>query len=821
MRITNKMMNYDRLSNMNANKTTLDRLNSQMSTEKKIARLSDDPVVGIRALRLRGNLSEVTQYYGANVPDAVAWVDVTQKAIDSTTGILSSMKSLCVQGANGTYEASSRKKIYEELKADVKQIYQNGNADYAGRTVFTGYRTGESMTFLKDTVEDYIDIKDTFNASDITVESYVESPFSTDSINSLSVPAGTGETSVREDRVNRIRLSYDDLNRAVKTYPGVYTGTQIGTSGTLASNTWSRYFNEDGTITDDGKGFTENVVINGENLAVKLDQRGNQGLILSKDPVYFPLDTYTKPATPTQVKKTGEELKVTYGELVYTIKEVTPGTYTADKDAKVTNNGDGTLTLTIPGASSDIYTEIKVKADGSQVISDNKYSIVADTFIRGKDQYCYYHAGDMYAVYYEDVTSLAYRAELEKTPSIPEDSVVFDQDGQLRSFEIEYNGETYKIHKFEGEEAFWAVNSAGVRLDWVKVTENSDKTVSVEIPTDTLPSATYTPATEPTAWPRRVYGKNVFNVSASGQTFTSSYHETILDAKITTSDAAVATDSSGNDLTAYQYLALNDADKNSDPAAAKAVYLLADTGEVVFGSDVARTLKSLKDIPGVDTISITYDKSSFSEGDLRPEHFLDSRKLDGNHLMIDPLVYDDQEQAIYYSVGSDQKIQINTNAKDVFDTQIIRQVDDILTAIEGVDEAEDKVNRIKTMQEKASSYSVDETEKLSLLLDAANKELDIAKNKLQSVYERSVEAFGSFHYQATLAGTACGTTDERLTLISNRLQEEQSTVKILASENENVDITNVAIQVTESEKIYNSALMATGKISQHTLLNYL
>ncbi|MBR5377004.1 MAG: flagellar biosynthesis protein FlgL, partial [Lachnospiraceae bacterium] len=213
MRITNKMMNYDTLSNMNANKTTLDRLNSQMSTEKKIARLSDDPVVGVRALRLRGSLSEVTQYYGANVPDAVAWVDVTQKAIDSTEGILSSMKSLCVQGANGTYEADSRKKIYEELKADVKQIYQNGNANYAGRTVFTGYRTGQTLTFTGDTTADYRGITDRFNASDIYINSYVESPLTDDDINAIS--GSIAETDVKEDRVNRIRLSYDNLNQKV------------------------------------------------------------------------------------------------------------------------------------------------------------------------------------------------------------------------------------------------------------------------------------------------------------------------------------------------------------------------------------------------------------------------------------------------------------------------------------------------------------------------------------------------------------------------------------------------------------------------------
>ncbi|MBR5376341.1 MAG: hypothetical protein IK139_03600, partial [Lachnospiraceae bacterium] len=410
-------------------------------------------------------------------------------------------------------------------------------------------------------------------------------------------------------------------------------------------------------------------------------------------------------------------------------------------------------------------------------------------------------------------TTLTYRTALEKTPSIDPAKVKTDPADGLQSFELEYDGTTYTIKKLDGiknDGGWWAVDASGDCIMHIEVTQNTDKSFCIKVPTNpAVPTKQY-----------EAIESNVFNVSASGAAVTSAYHETNLEVGIKTSTDTVAT-VGGKDLTAYQYLALNDADKNTDPAAADSIYLLADTGELVFGSNVAQTLKSLDDIPGVDTISVKYDKSSFKEGDLRPEHYFDATQMDKDHMPLDPVIFDDYDQSIYYSVGTDQKIQININAQDLFDTQIIRQVDDILTAIEGVDEAEDKVNRIKNMQEKASSYSVDEIEKLSLLLDAANKELDIAKNKLQSVYESSVEAFEQFHYQATLAGTTCGTINNRLTLINNRLQEEQSTVKTLASENENVDITHVAIQVSDAEQIYNSALMATGKISQHSLLNYL
>ncbi len=182
MRITKKMMSDNSLANINTNKEYLDHLNNKMAIQKKITRPSDDPIIAIRALRLRSNLSELTQYYGTNVTDAQSWVSVTESAINSTKEILSSLKAYADQGANGTNTASDREKIYENMRALQKQIYSNGNATDAGRNVFTGYRTGESLTFLKDTEIPYTGISDGFNASDLTKNTYVYTPFSVENI---------------------------------------------------------------------------------------------------------------------------------------------------------------------------------------------------------------------------------------------------------------------------------------------------------------------------------------------------------------------------------------------------------------------------------------------------------------------------------------------------------------------------------------------------------------------------------------------------------------------------------------------------------------
>ena len=59
MRVTNNMIMSNTKININGNKTNVNTLNNQMTSQKKISRPSDDPVIAIRALRLRSSLSQI------------------------------------------------------------------------------------------------------------------------------------------------------------------------------------------------------------------------------------------------------------------------------------------------------------------------------------------------------------------------------------------------------------------------------------------------------------------------------------------------------------------------------------------------------------------------------------------------------------------------------------------------------------------------------------------------------------------------------------------------------------------------------------------
>lgn len=213
MRITNKIMQNNNLSNINTNKIYQDKLSTQMSTQKKINRPSDDPVIAIRALRLRSSVTEVTQYYSKNIPDAESWLDVTEGALKTLSDIVTRMITLCNKGANGTWTTEDRQITLDELKALGEQVYATGDADYAGRYVFTGYRTDTSLSFQAEETKPY-EITEQLKNSVIDSVTKVNTGKLPD-LNSANFKDPDMKDIIEDDisavDVHRIRLAYDDL----------------------------------------------------------------------------------------------------------------------------------------------------------------------------------------------------------------------------------------------------------------------------------------------------------------------------------------------------------------------------------------------------------------------------------------------------------------------------------------------------------------------------------------------------------------------------------------------------------------------------------
>lgn len=248
MRITNQMIQNNSLNNISINKRQMNTLDTQLSSQKKISRPSEDPIIAIRALRLRTSLSEVEQYLKKNIPDANSWLDVSEGALKEANDIIEDVYNYCVQGSTDTLSLSEREILSSSLKELREALYAQGDVDYAGRYVFTGFRTDTSLTFKTEeqlTDADYT-ITQNFTSLDFDYKSVVTSTVDIDSVKSKTGDQLGALTdaelkdivdynAIGNEEVHRIRLAYTDIKSindaavSIKYTDGVGNQQQFGT----------------------------------------------------------------------------------------------------------------------------------------------------------------------------------------------------------------------------------------------------------------------------------------------------------------------------------------------------------------------------------------------------------------------------------------------------------------------------------------------------------------------------------------------------------------------------------------------------------------
>jgi len=250
MRVTNNMILKNASGNINSNKVNVSKTENQMTTQQKISRPSEDPVIAVRSLRLQTTLNKIDQYYERNIPDAESWIDTTATALTNMKSIITDMRTLCVQGSTGTLTADDRESIRAQLKQLQEQIYSEGNTDYAGRTIFTGFRTNKDLIFLEDDADTSYNIDQTLSGDDLSEYSYYTG--------SVTVPTSEDEifnseiSDIDKDTYYRLRFAYDDIDQ-VNSISYTISNT---TNGTTTSETYEVTPSESTFTDSDGNDLT-------------------------------------------------------------------------------------------------------------------------------------------------------------------------------------------------------------------------------------------------------------------------------------------------------------------------------------------------------------------------------------------------------------------------------------------------------------------------------------------------------------------------------------------------------------------------------------
>jgi flagellar hook-associated protein 3 FlgL len=137
LRVTQNILNQNLLFNLQRTNKTMDQLQEQVSSGRKINKPSDNPVTAVRGMFYRSSLNEIDQYK-RNADDGLSWMTSTDEALDEVTSVLQRVRELTIQGKNGTNSETDRNAIAEEISQLKEHLGEISNSQIAGKYIFAG-----------------------------------------------------------------------------------------------------------------------------------------------------------------------------------------------------------------------------------------------------------------------------------------------------------------------------------------------------------------------------------------------------------------------------------------------------------------------------------------------------------------------------------------------------------------------------------------------------------------------------------------------------------------------------------------------------------
>jgi flagellar hook-associated protein 3 FlgL len=251
-----------------------------------------------------------------------------------------------------------------------------------------------------------------------------------------------------------------------------------------------------------------------------------------------------------------------------------------------------------------------------------------------------------------------------------------------------------------------------------------------------------------------------------------------------------------------------------------AVVYIADTGELLLGSDIQEKLSKL---PSDTEIRVTYDKTDWKKDDLDPVHYFytwrDGVEYNANFL-VDPTA--SGKQIIEYDIGNNQTIRVNTTADEVFTHDMGRDAEEVIEMLNEYTSVDDALTTVQNLIDSEQyDEDSDEYKMLTTQKEALEKAKTYVGDKINKRCSSLLTDCDNYAERTQLAETNCGSRGTRLTLIQNRLNVQQTNFEELVSENEDADYTDLAIQLKSVEMTYEAALSSISYVMQTSLLDFI
>ncbi len=244
------------------------------------------------------------------------------------------------------------------------------------------------------------------------------------------------------------------------------------------------------------------------------------------------------------------------------------------------------------------------------------------------------------------------------------------------------------------------------------------------------------------------------------------------------------------------------------------VIYLYDTGEVLMGKTVYSEIQENR-----ADFSINYCKTKFQKSDIRPELYFECSSY--NSVSKKTIEYADPSgQNIDYEINFSQTMTVNTQGKDAISTEIYRAIDYLAKAIEEVDDIENRISEVNKMiaNEPEGSTVVDSLKELKSSLET---ERSLRTTVMTEAFGKGLTMVDRAQEKLNVSLASLGTRYDRLELTYDKLSDQKVDTEEQLSNNEDVDLSDAFINLTQADNLYQYALSSTSKILGNTLLDYI
>lgn len=148
MRVTQNMTTNNFVSYIHQQAENLLKAQQQIASQKRINKISDDPIGMGHVLGYRSNLANIDQY-GENIDQGVTRLEFNELTLDLAADLISTARRIADDYSGPEVSAEKRQTVAHQVKDLYDQVMQLANTKFSGNYIFSGHAT-DTAPFTRD-----------------------------------------------------------------------------------------------------------------------------------------------------------------------------------------------------------------------------------------------------------------------------------------------------------------------------------------------------------------------------------------------------------------------------------------------------------------------------------------------------------------------------------------------------------------------------------------------------------------------------------------------------------------------------------------------